>query len=263
MKIIIFNVKYSDNLGDGVIAECIEKTLESSFKNCTVKSVDMSGRENFGTVGAISSISSSNFILSVLRIFYNVLPSLVKEKLFVRVSAKIIEKHLKPRWAQEVESSDIVIIGGGQIFSDKLLYFPLRLSQLSKVLKAKSKPAAIYGVGVNENFDKKSLRLFTSLTNYKNLFFVSVRDKDSRHSWERNFDKIEPRFTRDPALLVADVYKESIDKNDSTYDTKVIGISVMQNKGKAGLLSNEELYYELGLKLGKMRLSPRCEIIAV
>ena len=92
--------------------------------------------------------------------------------------------------------SDIVIIGGGQICSDKLLYFPLRLSHLSKLLKAKSKPTAIYGIRVNENFGKKSLRLFTSLTNYNNSFFVGVRDKDSRHSWKRNFDKLISRHTR-------------------------------------------------------------------
>lgn len=249
MKIIIFNVKYSDNLGDGVIAECIEQTLSSSYPNCIVKSIDVSGRDRFGSVGALSSVSPNAFFLSSFKKIYKFLPSLIQEKVFVRVSKKVIENHLEPKWRQEIDSCDVVIIGGGQIFSDKLLYFPLRLSIVSKLLKEKRKPTAIYSVGVNNSFGKKALSLFRSLTGYKKLFFVSLRDTDSRDSWKQNFNKIEPHITRDPALQVANIYNQYIEKSKPTHNAKVVGISVMQNKGKANSLANEELYYELGLKL--------------
>lgn len=249
MKIIIFNVKYSDNLGDGVIAECIEQTLKSSCKNSIVKSIDMSGREGFGSAGALSSISSSDVIRSLFKKVYGYLPNFIRERVFVRVSEKVIKKQLEPKWAKEIEDSDVVIIGGGQIFSDKLLYFPLRISFVSQLLKANSIPTAIYGVGVNDTFGKKALRLFSSLTAYRNLFFVSVRDKDSKRSLEKNFTDVLPHVTRDPALQVANIYKSYIDKGKSSNDAKVIGISVMQNKGNVTNLANEDLYYELGLKL--------------
>ncbi len=249
MRIIIFNVKYSDNLGDGVIAECIEDRLRLSFPNCSIESIDMSGREGFGTAGALSSISSNNLIRSLIKKSYNILPSFIKEQMFVKASDNVITKKLAPQWEDEVKRCDLVIIGGGQIFSDKLLYFPIRLFYFSQLLKKYKKPAAIYGVGVNGTFGNKALSLFKSLTSYNNLFFVSVRDKDSIKSWVNYFSGPEPLFTRDPALLVSEIYKEYIPQNDSRNTARIVGISVMQNKGSANRLTNEELYFDVGMKL--------------
>ena len=47
MKIVLFNVKYSPNLGDGVIAECLEAALRAQT-GAEVLSLDLAGRTTYG-----------------------------------------------------------------------------------------------------------------------------------------------------------------------------------------------------------------------
>ena len=50
MKISLLNVKYSPNLGDGIIAECLEHVLLQSDEVSDVSSCDLAGRSEFGKV---------------------------------------------------------------------------------------------------------------------------------------------------------------------------------------------------------------------
>ncbi len=52
MKIVVFNVKYSENLGDGLLAQCIEAGLIRGAGHIEVETIDLAGREGFGMGGS-------------------------------------------------------------------------------------------------------------------------------------------------------------------------------------------------------------------
>ncbi|RYD26520.1 MAG: polysaccharide pyruvyl transferase family protein, partial [Lysobacteraceae bacterium] len=51
MRIVVFNVKYSPNLGDGLLSECLEEELRSCGDDVSVVTVDIAGRTDYGTSG--------------------------------------------------------------------------------------------------------------------------------------------------------------------------------------------------------------------
>ena len=48
-SIVLFNLKYSPNLGDGVIALCLENELRRHFVSWDVRSIDLAGRSEWTT----------------------------------------------------------------------------------------------------------------------------------------------------------------------------------------------------------------------
>ena len=44
MKIALLNVKFSPNLGDGLLSECLERELAEALPGATVVSIDLAGR---------------------------------------------------------------------------------------------------------------------------------------------------------------------------------------------------------------------------
>lgn len=49
MKVVVFNVKYSENLGDGLLAECVRSALASGRDEIEVETIDLAGRQAFAT----------------------------------------------------------------------------------------------------------------------------------------------------------------------------------------------------------------------
>ena len=48
VKLFIFNVKYSPNLGDGLLSECLELELRRAIGRPEVVSLDLAGRDQYG-----------------------------------------------------------------------------------------------------------------------------------------------------------------------------------------------------------------------
>lgn len=256
MKISVFNVKYSDNLGDGIIAECLESSLKQFIPSCELTTIDLTGRDAFGSSGTLSSSVKKGGMRSFLMKIYEKLPAKFKQVIFTQASQQIIKKTQCPNWLDKINQSDVIIIGGGQLFCNHMLYFPLRLHALATVLKQTNKPIAIYGVGVDKSFSAKASKLLSTITEGKNIFFISVRDDDSKVSWENHFNSTAEFVTRDPGLLAYDVYAEHIKIKQSITDIKTIGINLMMdstavlNQSEPKLIPlNEDLFYETGVLL--------------
>lgn len=49
-RIVLFNVKYSPDLGDGLLSECLERELGRSLPGCEVVSIDLAGRTAYPRV---------------------------------------------------------------------------------------------------------------------------------------------------------------------------------------------------------------------
>ena len=81
---------------------------------------------------------------------------------------------MRPKWRKELEKSDVIVVGGGHLFGDDQLYFPLRLNAAACELADLGKPVAIYAVGVAKKLSDTAIKLFSVLTKNKKLFFVNT-----------------------------------------------------------------------------------------
>jgi len=193
VKILVFNVKYSPNLGDGVLAACLERGLMQGGPDISVETVDLAGRSDFGM-----SHSRRLYALSVLRI----LPRPARARV-VELALKRRLSALKTSWWQRIEGADAVIIGGGNLFQDDDLNFPLKLAVVLEGVQRAGKPLAVFAVGVTGNWSERARKLFSVLHDCR-LVHASVRDQGARENWISHFGNASPvEVCPDPGLLAA------------------------------------------------------------
>lgn len=191
MKIVLFNLKYSDNLGDEIIASCLENVLTNQTRQ-PVRSLDLSGRTKRGGIPYRATT------LATLRS----LPPFVR-RMIVRISLRPLLRRMTKYWIVQLQGADLAVIGGGHLFQDNDLNFPLKIAAAAKAARLADVPLAIYGVGVSELWSKSASHLCRSLSRNE-LVFVAVRDEESRQSFLRHFAGLnlpEVHLCRDPALL--------------------------------------------------------------
>jgi polysaccharide pyruvyl transferase WcaK-like protein len=196
MRIALFNVKYSPNLGDGLLAECLERELADSQTEATT--LDLAGRLDYGD-------GLSRHRRSVLAILDHSPPFLRRS--FVRLAlGRAISKRLRPLWQKTLATADAVVVGGGNLFADQDLNFPLKVSAALDAAAGAGLPVGIFGVGVSDDWSPPGRALFARALQRSNLAYVAVRDDRSRQSWIRGLRDtgIKPAtLCRDPGVLAA------------------------------------------------------------
>ncbi|PSL18462.1 polysaccharide pyruvyl transferase family protein [Shimia abyssi] len=198
MKIVIFGLPYSENVGDGVIAECLSHTLEAAPAQPRVNCIDISGREGFGQV----MVKNRQHVLRVL----SALPLPVRQLLVKWKLGKLLDTHA-PRWSQTLNGADLAIIGGGQILSDADLNFPLKVSRVARLLRGAGIPYALYAAGVASNWTKPGAALFHDVFS-PDLFLIGLRDAGSIENWQSQCPGTSPLplLRLDPGLLAFATY---------------------------------------------------------
>tara|TARA_R110002096_G_scaffold189191_13_gene369459 strand:- start:1843 stop:3057 length:1215 start_codon:yes stop_codon:yes gene_type:complete len=198
MRIVIFGLPYSANVGDGVIAECLAHELRRAKPGVHVDHVDLSGRNGFGA----QTLRNRSAALAVL----SALPLRLRQRLVIWRLGKMLAA-LRPGWVQAARGADLAVIGGGQLFSDADLNFCLKVAQAADVLRAARTPVAVYGVGVSRNWTRAGTALFNRVFS-TDLRSVGVRDPASAEAWADQTAGAgpEPVLTRDPGLLAASCY---------------------------------------------------------
>lgn len=190
MKILIFNVKYSENLGDGILALCIEKAL-SEDTGMQVETIDLAGRTDFG-----STHQHRQYAIHVL----HALPSFAR-RLAVELILRPKLEEFKEEWNRKLASADAVILGGGNLFQDDDLNFPLKIGTLLDCVRRSRKPLAIYAVGVSGDWSPRARQLF-DLVRETELMHLSVRDSKAQDNWVGHFPEgAKPVIVPDPGLL--------------------------------------------------------------
>ena len=198
MKIVILNVKYSPNLGDGAIAECLEKQLKDRIDGLNITSLDIGGMSDYGLGGSIVQAGLMRKLEKYLP------PSLINNiKSFILPS--IVKFKYANLWKPILRDCDLIIIGGGQLFMDVDHYFPSRLLIATSLTK-KNIPIIVYAVGVSELWTKRGVKMINNIFNYGNLIKAYVRDVKSTVNWHKNINDIKPDIVRDPAFLSKDTY---------------------------------------------------------
>lgn len=197
MKIALLNVKYSPNLGDGIIAECFEHALSVRPSVAEVTSCDLAGRTQFGD----GIDCSRQVIFSIL----DLLPGKVRELTFAFLLRRVIASKLRAHYATTLSGNEAVIVGGGQLIADTDLNFPLKISAALNELPANNTTLALHGVGVAHGMGKKGRQLFDDAFK-SNLVAANVRDRRSVERWNQQFDQPEAQKVWDPGFLSSEVY---------------------------------------------------------
>jgi polysaccharide pyruvyl transferase WcaK-like protein len=192
-KICLINVKYSDNLGDGLISEHMESEL--NYLSLDHIHIDLSGKTHYKRNIEVQKNSVKSKFLDWL----NSYKELAKYLLFLPnyfAGKRLVKKVSEP------EKITHIIIGGGALFSDTGAYFPARLIAVCQYLKKKNPNVyiATYGIGVSEHLSKFGVSLFSYLINKINISQFLVRDLTSQNYVKTLFN-VSADIVLDPALM--------------------------------------------------------------
>jgi polysaccharide pyruvyl transferase WcaK-like protein len=198
MRIAILNVRYSSNLGDGAIAECLELALQKFGRVSSVHSVDLAGRTEYGGgTGRLRRI-----VMPVLdRMPRPMRHAATQQLLSIQIN------RARADWQSALSAVDGIVIGGGQLFADADLNFPRKIMAALDAAPA-GVPFALFGVGVSRGWSPTGRRMFRRILTDRRLAAIYVRDGRSAGAL---VDQAGPlgvpvALTSDPALLAAAVY---------------------------------------------------------
>ncbi len=196
MRVGIFNVKYSPNLGDGLLSECLEVELGRVIPGLSIESFDLAGRTNYG--------KSGRFRAATLRLLQSS-PGPLRQSVVGTLLGRSL-RQLGPTWRARLKGVDVAVTGGGNLFSDADLNFPLKIDAAWSLLREADIPVAVFAVGVSDNWSEKGAALFRRALSGTQVVDVSVRDSLSAEILERRLgypSLPQPRIVRDPGLLVS------------------------------------------------------------
>lgn len=196
-KLVIFNVKYSPNLGDGIIAECLEYALRRHRIGWAISSCDVAGRQTFGT----GLDGSRRFIFAIL----DRLPRSIRRMLVKMILKRLISHNLRDHYARSVAGADLAVTGGGQLLADADLNFPMKLSSAARQARKAGAKTIVFGVGVAKNWSDEAADMFHEAF-AEDLTASYVRDEASARRWTRHFGKRPTGIVRDPGLLSCECY---------------------------------------------------------
>ena len=197
MRVGIFNVKYSPNLGDGLLSECLERELRAANAETTVISLDLAGRMDYVRGG-----SNRGTIVSLLAKS----PRRFRHFLVETILGRSLRLRMRPYWKSVLRDLDAVVVGGGNLFGDNDLNFPLKIHAALDETRRSGIPAAVFGVGVSDNWSPRGEDLFRRAVSGVPLVYASVREATSQSIWDRRLVPagiLPARLNHDPGLLVS------------------------------------------------------------
>lgn len=199
-RVRIFNVKYSPNLGDGLLSECLEQALIDCGASPDTWSVDLAARTAFG--------AGSSRRAAQLRLL-DAVPAPLR-RVVVRAPLAIQSNRLwRPHYRQALHAADCIVIGGGNLITDLDLNFPTKIALAVEEAARRSLPVFIYGCGVSGNWSARGRALLETALRRKLIRRVFVRDERSRLIWNDlagTASGLEATPVRDPGLLAAERY---------------------------------------------------------
>lgn len=196
MKVAIFNVGFSPNLGDGVIALCLTREIERRT-GWQVVSIDLAGRRQFSDPGRGAARVAKLAALQMM-------PRWLRDKAVEYVLGRTIKKRLRPQWRAMLSGARFVVFGGGQLFQDRDLNFPLKLAAAAAECEHYRLPLAVFAVGASPSQSIRGSELMRRLTGSSRVTYAAARDDQSRASLRQL--GLDSKVCRDPGLLAASLW---------------------------------------------------------
>lgn len=194
------NVKYSPNLGDGLLSECLEAALIRQGGAEGLGSIDLAARGAYG-----DSMAGRGTIMSVL----DAMPDGLRH-LAVRLPLALASRRKwAPHYEQGLDGAEAVVIGGGNLLSDHDLNFPTKLALALRAAQARGLPVAIYACGMAGSWTSEGDRRLRSALAAHPPVAVFLRDRASVERWNARFADVSgcrAEIVRDPGLLACDTW---------------------------------------------------------
>lgn len=199
MRVAIFNVKYSPNLGDGVIAECLEHALRQRGGWVTW-SIDLAGREGWSEA---CGGRNRALTLGLLRR----MPGWLRDAGVGLVLEFKVRTRIMKQWRQLLDGADAAVFGGGQLIQDADLNFPIKLAGAATACRSMNIPMAVFAVGATRCRSALGRRLLRRLLASDGLLHAAARDDASCAVLSDLGCKAQPCC--DPGLLACNVWPAS------------------------------------------------------
>lgn len=222
-KICIFGETYSENLGDGVIAESIRHIISSLLPDAAITHHDMTGRRGWRKDQQVPP--DAKLIPGLKRGFgLNLTGRFKTVRCFYTLLSLLAAKYRGDFPKLDDQAFDLAIIGGGQLIMDNELSFPTKIFLLTRELGRDTKAIAFYSCGVGHSWSMIGRWLCSRVLKHPRVTALSVRDMASRQNLAEVF-RIKPDaidVIYDPALWAAETYniRRAPDSNN-------VGLGVM------------------------------------
>jgi polysaccharide pyruvyl transferase WcaK-like protein len=217
-RIRIFNVKFSPNLGDGLLSECLEHALIECGADRDTRSIDLAGRTAY-TVGSPARALQLQILDSLPR---SVRSIAVRAPLAIQS-----RRRWAPHYAHALADAECVVIGGGNLLADLDLNFPTKISLALAAASWRRLPVFIYGCGVSGGWSRQGRFLLERAVKLGTIRKVWLRDERSRQIWNDLIGSetgLEAALVRDPGLLASERYPMARKRRQT--NTPVIGLNL-------------------------------------
>lgn len=217
-RVVVFGEIFSENVGDGVIFDCLRHGLNTC--GVEVFPADFSMRNGYSSGQSRSDAHTSSFPRKLAR--YAVRRSLTIRRMITLVKwwtggrASFIRKY-----TPVVQAMDGVIIGGGQLLVDRQLGFPLKIGAVIHMARTASKPLAVFSCGADARQGLIARIIYRRLLRYSR--HNTVRDRMSARSLLAICRDANVEIHPDIGFLAADVYSTIAASRES----RKLGINVM------------------------------------
>ncbi|WP_434026037.1 polysaccharide pyruvyl transferase family protein [[Pseudomonas] boreopolis] len=240
---IICTVRYSDNLGDGVIGDCLSYLIKCVDPSAAIQHFDMAGRMGYreGGVNGERNLLKKVFFGSPL--FFRPLLSIGFWVIRTRGALSVA-------WSKvELQKPVFLVFGGGQLLSDLALNFPLKMGWVTKVAYKNRIPIAFNALGVSKKWSWLGRKLFRNSLAKRGVGYLSVRDKDSWANLIRSMPEAKKscKVVVDPGICAAEAYCLNSERRLASGRVLKIGVGVSDPNelaayaDKSAMFSNKKM----------------------
>jgi polysaccharide pyruvyl transferase WcaK-like protein len=203
--VAICGEKYSSNLGDGVIADCLEWLIGHERPDVAVRTVDMSRKTAFSAEAEVTVEGAGRPRSRARDLIPGFVRRSIREAQWERGPGPRLHRHA----AEILRGCDALVIGGGQLLMDNNLRFPMKIRSVTSAARAVGVPKmACFGVGVGGKWSGRGRQILASALREPTLTALVVRDETSGRTIAREFPTLGPltSVAGDPALFSGEAY---------------------------------------------------------
>lgn len=218
-RVAVFGETHSSNLGDGVIYDCISYLFGKH--GVTTIPVDLSGRSEPASVdGTQTEINEPSALRKLVRKPFQSYRQLGRAH--AALDWYVLKRNRQVRqWSNAIMSCDAVVIGGGQILTDRFFRFPPRIYEVARLAKLHGKPLAIFGCGSDSRWGYLAAKLYAKVL--QQAVYVSARDQSSASLLREHVSSdVSVDVHPDPAFVVGRLNPELVD----SVQNDVLGVNL-------------------------------------